>query len=222
MVVALGTVAWLVLASPMLALDRVVVVGAARLSAAEVAAAADAPIGRPLIRIDTEAVEARVAARLRPVATVRVARSWPGTLRVVVTERQPAGVLVAGRSFTLVDRDGVAFATVAKRPPGLPVVRADARAGPGRERAVAAALDVLAALPRDLVRQVSTVHAASAESVTLRMRGGVTVVWGASADHQLKATVLQALLPQRAKVYDLSAPEAPVLRDTTPPPSPRS
>ena len=220
----MGGAAWLVLASPVLALEKVTVVGASRLSAGQVVVAAEAPVGRPLARVDTDAVAARVA-RLRPVAAVDVRRVWPRTLKVTVTERQPAGVVEAGKRFALVDRDGVAFATAARRPAGLPVV--EAGAGAGRERAIAAALDVLAALPRDLLPKVTAARAATAEAVTLRLRGGATVVWGAPADHQLKVTVLLALMRQRAKVYDLSAPEAPVVRGTEapeepPPPPPRS
>jgi cell division protein FtsQ len=59
---------------------------------------------------------------------------------------------------------------------------------------------------------VASARAETAEAVTLRLRGGSTVVWGGPAGHELKATVLRALLRQPAKVYDLSAPEAPVVR----------
>lgn len=212
-VALLSGAAWLVLGSGVLALHQVTVTGTSRLSADQVVAAAGAPVGRPLARVDTGAIAARVA-RLRPVAAVEVRRAWPHTLRVIVTERLAAGVVQAGGQFLLVDRTGVAFATTSRRPVALPVVEAGGEGGDGgrREEAIAAALDVLGALPADLSTRVMAARAETPEAVTLRLRGGVTVVWGAPTDLPLKATVLHALVRQRAKVYDVSAPEAPVVR----------
>jgi cell division septal protein FtsQ len=79
-------VAWVVLASSWLALDRVQVTGTGRLQPAQVVAAVEVATGTPLARIDTARWRSGSPA-LAPVADVAVRRDWPGTLEVTVTER---------------------------------------------------------------------------------------------------------------------------------------
>jgi hypothetical protein len=46
----------------------------------------------------------------------------------------------------------------------------------------------------------------SPREVTLRLAGGVTVLWGAADHAQAKAEELALLLPTHASYYDVSAP----------------
>ncbi|GMA85413.1 hypothetical protein GCM10025868_06630 [Angustibacter aerolatus] len=140
--------------------------------------AARAPTGRPLAQVPTGDLADRV--RDVPfVAGVRVTRGWPSTLQVLVTHRAPAAALPAsGGRFELVDGAGTAYATVARAPKGVPVVRVDlVRAG---APSLQAALAVLDGMPASLRSQVSAVSAQSPSDVRLRVRGK-QVVWG-SAD----------------------------------------
>jgi cell division protein FtsQ len=203
-----GVTGWVVLASPLLVVRTVEVNGTSRLTEPEVAAAADVPGSTPLARLDTEAVAARVRA-LPAVRSVVVDRSWPGTVRIDVTERRAAAVRRQDGAFRLLDRSGVAFATVPRRPAGLPLVSGVAGARP---EALAAALDVLTSVPPPVRRQLVEVRAVSPEQVTLRLTRGRTVVWGSPERGERKAAVLSALLPRRAVVYDVSAPDAPTTR----------
>jgi len=201
----LGATAWVVLASPLLAVRSVEVSGAARLTPAQVLAAADVAPATPLARVDTEAVADRVRALIE-VRTVSVSRQWPRSVRIVVVERVPAAVQRRGSSYLVLDGTGVAFDTVRTRPKGLPMV--SARSGAGA-RTVRAAMDVLAAVPARVRRQLVEVRAASPEQVTLRLTRGRTVVWGSPDRGERKAVVLTALMPRKARVYDVSAPDAP-------------
>ena len=201
----LGATAWVVLASPLLAVRSVEVSGAARLTPAQVLAAADVAPATPLARVDTEAVADRVRALIE-VRTVSVSRQWPRSVRIVVVERVPAAVQRRGSSYLVLDGTGVAFDTVRTRPKGLPMV--SARSGAGA-RTVRAAMDVLAAVPVRVRRQLVEVRAASPEQVTLRLTRGRTVVWGSPDRGERKAVVLTALMPRKARVYDVSAPDAP-------------
>ena len=74
--------------------------------------------GTPLLQIDTDTVADRVAG-IRRVASARVQREYPSTLRITIVE---AGSFVV-KDFPdgphLFDRDGVDFAT-APPPPGWP------------------------------------------------------------------------------------------------------
>jgi cell division protein FtsQ len=207
--VPLLAVAWAVLGSSWLALDRVEVTGTSRLEAREVVAAVPVPTGTPLARIDTSAVEEQIAA-LPPVAQVTVRRDWPGTLTVTVTERTAvAGVPVDG-GVQLVDRTGVPFATESERPPGL-VTLDVADAGPD-DRATLAALQVHADLPEELRRLVTEVHAPSVQAVTLKLVDGRSVVWGGPSGTATKAAAVLALLDRPGTEFDVSGEGVVVVR----------
>lgn len=207
-VLLLATAAWVGLRSPLLTVDRVDVTGVERLAVTQVQQQAAVRLGTPLVRVDTEAVASRVA-RLPAVRTVAVDRDWPGTLRVVVRERTPVAVRAVGPSWALVDRWGVAFDTVDRRPRRLPVVSAPVDEGP---EALAATLDVLDALPLPVREQVRDVRATTPDSVIVRLSRGRTVVWGSSERVERKAAVLAVLLTRKARVYDVSAPDTPTTR----------
>ena len=207
-VVLAGVAGWVVLASPLLVVRAVEVTGTSRLSEPQVADAADVPSSTPLARLDTEAIADRVLA-LPAVRSVVVDLAWPDTVRIAVAERQPAAVRRQGGRLHLLDRSGVAFATVRRRPAGLPLVSGVAGARP---EALRAALDVLESVPADVRRRLVEVRAVSPEQVTLRLTRGRTVVWGSPERGERKAAVLSALLSRKAVVYDVSAPDAPTTR----------
>jgi len=178
--------------------------GTVTVPADQVRERAAVPIGTPLARVDLAAVRARVAA-IPVVESVTVDRSWPGTLTVRVRERAPVAVVPLTRGgFALVDADGVAFRSVAARPPGVPLVVVRS---PGRDdRATAAALTVLRSLTPQLRAQLVSVQAPTAEQVTLVLAKGRSVFWGDAGDSDRKAVVATALLRRPGTRIDVSAP----------------
>lgn len=197
-----AALAWVVLATEWLGVDRVTVDGVSRLTAGQVVAAADVAPGTPLARVDTGDVQERIA-RLAPVAGVTVRRSWPGTLTVRVTERTPAAWVATDKGVTLVDRDGVAFAQEPAQP--ADVVRLQVHEPGPDDPSTRAALDVHAALPAGLRERVRIVRAASPSGVVLLLNDGRQVVWGRPGDTDVKAAAAQALLSKPGNVYDVSA-----------------
>ena len=207
-VLLVGAGSWLLLMSRAFSVDQVRVSGLSRLGVDQVQEQARIAGGTPLARLDAAAVERRIA-RLAPVRRVEVARDWPSGVHIRVRERTAAAVRPSGALWTLVDRSGVGFDIVRRRPPGLPVVSTSIDQGP---ETLAAALDVLDTLPTDVRDQVREIRAASVESVTLRLGRGRTVVWGSPDRGERKAAVLAVLLSRRASVYDVSAPDTPTTR----------
>lgn len=209
---AVGGAVWLVGWSDVTALDDVRVTGARGPLREAVAAAAPAPIGTPLIRVDTE----RMAAAAREVPAVESAaarRSWPDAVVIDVTPRTPAAAVPDGSSWWLVDRHGVLFGESSRQPEGLPVLDAPADADAAAARAAGVA--VLGGLPDDLRASVAEVVALTPASVELALDGGATVVWGTADRTARKAEVLRALLDsvdEPASVYDVSAPSSPAVR----------
>lgn len=202
--VAAGAV-WLVWFSTVLSVQEVRVVGAVGVPVDEVRGAAGIRIGTPLARVDADGVAARVGA-IPEVGAVEVRRGWPDVLVVVVTERTPVAVLRAGQGFAYVDVTGARFGSTRTAPANLPAVR------PSDETSLLAAVQVVAALPEDLRRTVTTVVARSRDDVVLRLRSGAAVQWGSAENAAAKAAVLTALLPRGAAYYDVSAPDLPTTR----------
>ncbi len=201
--------AWVLLVSTWLGVERVEVTGNARLTQEQVTAAAGVEPSTPLARIDLDEVEAAVG-RLAPVASVVARRSWPGTVRLELEERTPVAGVVGPDGVQLVDRDGVLFASEPALPEGL--VRLEvASAGPA-DAATTAALEVLIGLPAPLRAQVTTVRAGSPSSVELLLPDGRSVVWGAPGDTASKAAAASVLLTMPGGVVDVSAPGVAVRR----------
>lgn len=188
--------------SPLLGLKTIQVDGPADL-AAPVRQAAAVPVGMPLARIDPAAVRQRVLT-VGPVASAAVARQWPGTLRVTVTERVAVATTQANGHWWLLDATGLPYRQVDSRPADLMPIEL-ATPGPD-DRATAAALAVLAALPTGIRSSVARIVAPSAYGVTLDLAGGRTVVWGAATDAATKAKVLPVILKQPGSVFDISDP----------------
>jgi cell division protein FtsQ len=112
--------------------------------------------------------------------------------------------VAAGSGFELVDPYGVVLGTAASRPAGLPLLR-PAPAQLRGSAAVRAAADVLGELPAGLRQRVVSVSAASADEVTLRLRGRLAVRWGSADRARQKSRELRALLRTHARFYDVSS-----------------
>ena len=203
--VALGLVLYF---TPVMSARSIVVVGTGAVSREEVVDAAKVQLGTPLLQIDTDAVADRVAG-IRRVATARVQREYPSSLRITIAERIPVVVKDFPDGPHLYDRDGVDFAT-APPPPGLPYIEVE-NPGPA-DPATKAALAVMTALRPDVVAQVGRVAAPSVAAITLTLADGRTVVWGTTDRTEEKAEKLAALLTQPGRVYDVSSPDLPTVK----------
>ncbi|WP_030909370.1 cell division protein FtsQ/DivIB [Streptomyces sp. NRRL F-5126] len=211
-----GLVLWLLYGSSWLKLTHVEVKGTDVLTPRQVTDAARAPVGAPLASLDTGAVAARVERRLPRVESVDVSRSWPHSLTLEVTERTPVLVMRKGAGFTEVDAHGVRFDTVAKEPSGVPLLKLslDPAARSARfptTRLLREAAAVRASLPREVAGETSELEVRSYDSVSVRLTGGITVMWGSAEDGEAKARALGALMKAvpKADHFDVSAPSAP-------------
>lgn len=216
-VLAAGALGWLLLLSPVLALDaaQVHVEGQGTVVDAAAVAAVVAPHhGTPLPRLDTVALR-RAVLDVPGVRAAEVQREWPHGLLVTVVSREPvAAVPQTGGGVALLDVEGVQVGRSDTAPEGLPVVSVPLD-DPGA-RALTAVLTVLQQLPPELAAQVETASADSQDAVRFGLRDGVTVEWGSADQSALKIRVLQTLRAAApsatASHYDVSAPELPITR----------
>jgi len=194
--------------TPLMSARSLVVTGTGVVTREEVVAAAKVTLGTPLLQIDTDEVADRVAGIAR-VASARVQREYPSTLRITIVERVPIVVKDYPDGPHLFDKDGVDFAT-APPPPGLAYIDVD-HPGPN-DPPTRAALQVMTSLSPDVVGQVSRIAAPSVASITLTLTDGRTVLWGTTDRTDEKAEKLGALLTQPGHTYDVSSPDLPTVK----------
>lgn len=213
---AAGALGWLLLLSPVLALDPqdVRVEGAGTVVAVDqVLDVVDAHAGTPLPRLDTVRLRDEVL-EVPGVREARVTRGWPHGLLVVLVAREPVAAVPepAEGGLALLDMEGVQVGRVDAAPDGLPVVDVPV----GDARTLSAVLAVLEQLPADLLAQVQGVSARTQDTVTMQLRDGVRVDWGSASETPLKIAVLSTLRSSGAAagatVIDVSAPRLPITR----------
>ncbi|MGV0791020.1 cell division protein FtsQ/DivIB [Mycolicibacterium sp. XJ1819] len=194
--------------TPVMSVRSIAVTGLDAIAQDEVVTAAAVVPGTPLLQIDTDAVAERVA-EIRRVATVRVQRNYPSTLRVTVVERVPVVVKDYPDGPHLFDRDGVDFA-IAPPPPGVPYLDVD---NPGPDDGpTKAALEVMTSLRPEVAAQVARVAAPTVAAISLQLVDGRQVVWGTTDRTEEKALKLGALLTQPGHTYDVSSPDLPTVK----------
>nr|WSS73383.1 FtsQ-type POTRA domain-containing protein [Streptomyces sp. NBC_01175] len=209
---------WMLYGSSWLRLERVTTTGTDVLTRSEVEAAAAAPVGSPLISVDTGAIADRLRQKLPRIDSVDVVRSWPHGVSLKVTERKPVLLVEKGEKFIEVDAQGVRFATVDKAPAHVPLLelkpdRSASLRRFGGDRLLREAVRVAGDLPGKVAGETEVVRVTSYDSAVLELTGGRTVMWGSSEQGPVKARVLAALMKASPKAghFDVSAPTAPAV-----------
>jgi cell division protein FtsQ len=218
----LGIVTWQLAGSSLFELTGVAVSGNRALSSSEVVAASGVRVGEQVLRLDTDAVRARVE-RLPYVAHATVVRVPPAGLRIEVTERVPAATVADGNASWLVAADGTVLARSQAATPTLPHVRA---VPPPRPRAglryeadspLANALAALEGMDPQLRRLVGGIEAPSVEGLRFTLGDGAVLLYG-RAERQAAKDAAALLLLRDARVgrkevdkVDVRAPGTPVL-----------
>ena len=209
-VVALAAgLVWLFFFSSALTVKGADVRGVEVLTTSEVEDVAALPAGEPLATVDLDAIEARVEG-LAAVRSVEASRAWPDQVRIVVTEREAVAVVSWEGQWRGLDETGILFRTFPKKPEGLTKVTMTA-ATPGEALAEAAA--VVAALPADIRDRVDHLEVASIDGISLELEGGAIVTWGSADESAEKVAVLAVLLEREARVYDVTAPGRPTIKN---------
>ncbi len=203
----IGAGAWVLFRSPLLVVRSVSVRGTRLVPSAEVLAVSGVTPGTPLIRVNTGQAAARIE-EIRQVSSAQVTRSWPDQVVIVVRERTLAlAVAAPGGGYDLVDADGVVMRWAARRPADLPLYPAATTITALRgDPDLAAAAAVLGELPAGVRRSVTSVTAPGPDQVTLRLVGGITVLWGDTGRAGDKARELTVLMRGHMRYYDVSEP----------------
>jgi len=205
--VVLGGLFWLLLGSDVFGVRTVTVQGNRIVAKDDVRRLAEVPADTPLARVDLNAVATRVSG-LPAVANVTVARAWPNTIAIRITERAPMFAIETTGGYWIVDDSGVVFQSAAQPPTGLMVASVPG----GDPRLVRDLASVLRAVPAPVRSRVDRVTAQTADSIILELGNGTTIIWGSAEQSALKAQVLVKLMESKHRIYDVSAPSSPVTR----------
>lgn len=189
-----ATVGYVAFFSPLLDVRGVEVVGAKHVVLAEVESAAGVS-GSNLLLLSTGAVAERIE-ELPWVASAKVERRLPGTVRIKIDERDAAVALDLGGEKWTLDPEGHVLERGASE--GLPVV-AGLTAGTLTPGAKVTAPEAVAALEvwrslRGLRSEVQAIFAPTTERISLSLRAGTIVRYGAAEAVKAKRAVLRVLL----------------------------
>jgi len=202
-----------VVLSPLMALEKIEVVGLVSLDESVVVGAVADQRGRPLALLDFEDVTSKLgtvpqiesfATELRP----------PHTLVIRVVERVAVGSIRVSTGYDIVDAAGVVIAFSEGEPAGIPAIFTSDAASPSFDAIVA----TLTALPTDVRADVKSISAESRDSVTFVLRSAAHEIrWGSDEAASQKSAVLrQALFVAASRggafVIDVSAPDTLVMK----------
>jgi cell division protein FtsQ len=200
--------------TPMMAIDKIEIVGLHRLKQATVYNAVKSLEGTPLTLVDEGQIQKRLAGfpLIQSFTTVSLP---PHTLQLYIQERQPIGVVTIGSTDYLYDPAGVQIGPTKSRSKyPLILVNGD----PAKSSNYREAVQVLLALPTTLYPNVASIQATSVDDVRIHLRGiaNKQILWGDSSQSLLKSKVLTALMANVRKntsvVLDVSSPTAPTVR----------
>lgn len=213
-VLALAALTAVATFSPLLAIQQITVVGTERLNAKEIAAALSGHVGTPLPLLNQDAVADSLSG-FDLIESFSATAVPPNQLQIRVSERQPLAIIEFEGALWLHDPAGVRIA------PALPTdmfPRVLLSEDPKTSQGFRDAVDVLLALPIELLGQVEFIQAVTKDDVQMSLRGalGQRISWGDSSNAVLKSKVLQALMINNqgatSVTFDVSSPNAPVVR----------
>ncbi|MDJ0393092.1 FtsQ-type POTRA domain-containing protein [Rhodococcus sp. G-MC3] len=194
--------------TPMLSVRAIEVDGAVSVSETDIVAELDVPLGERLVSVDAGAAAQRVAS-IPALASVRVQRMYPSTVRVTVTERAAVVFVDEPDGTHLLDSTGVDFAVA---PPAPGVVRLVTQSPGPADPPTESALTALDSMPVSLRGQIGEVRASSVSDVSFLLLDGRTLVWGNQDNSERKSAVALALLSQPGQILDVSSPDLPTTK----------
>jgi cell division protein FtsQ len=201
--------------TPLFDVDQIEVEGVGQTTPEAVLWASGIRRGDALLTLDEAGAEDRIE-QLPWVADADVVRDWPGSIRITVTEREPAAVVQPqpGGSAAVVDATGRVLSMAGLPLPGLITVTG----APGRlaegERVPTTVRDALAVAVGAAQRVPGAVASVSQDLEATLAQGGV-VRFGSTAELEEKLVTLATFLSDvdltNLAVLDLQVPGRPVL-----------
>lgn len=201
-VVVVAALVLALLASPLMAIDRVDVDGAVYADRAAIQQVVDSLQGEPILTADLDGAARRLE-QIPWVASARVSMHLPNRVSIEIAERAPvASFQGADGQFRVIDADAFVVAVLPNQPldyPPITGVLPNTPAGNGAGAAVQGASQLISALPPALGDRLSSVAIGANGNLTVLLDGvdggaPMEIVFGAPNDYRVKLVeVLNAL-----------------------------
>lgn len=197
LLVTLLVLVGLIWALPILRVSGYAVTGNVHTPEEQIIEATGVAEGDNLARVDAGRA-ARGVADLPWVHSATVSRGWPGTLEVAITERRAVLYTREADGEHLIDEGGVPF--IIDIPP------AGAVEVTGEPESFGGIAEAVTALPDHVRDMVASVDAPGPHELTLHLRDGRTVYWGASQNNHDKAVAMQTVIQREGQHWNVSNP----------------
>jgi cell division protein FtsQ len=200
--------------SPVLAVKEIFVSGTERIDPAQIQKALQSHVGTPLPLLNEQEVADSLAG-FELIESFSATAVPPNGLNIRISERQAICIISSGGSRWLYDPAGI---RIAKSAAGEMLPEILISENPLNSQRFRNSIEVLMALPEDLLDDVEFIEARSKDDVQMSLRSSRNqrIIWGDSSDSVLKSKVLQALIKNHRKqssvTFDVSSPNAPVVR----------
>lgn len=200
--------------SPVLAVKEIFVSGTERIDPAQIQKALQSHVGTPLPLLNEQEVADSLAG-FELIESFSATAVPPNGLNIRISERQAICIIRSGGSRWLYDPAGI---RIAKSAAGEMLPEILISENPLNSQRFRNSIEVLMALPEDLLDDVEFIEARSKDDVQMSLRSSRNqrIIWGDSSDSVLKSKVLQALIKNHRKqssvTFDVSSPNAPVVR----------
>ena len=195
-VLALG-VALIVLASPIVAVRTVKVEGAKYADAALVRSVSESLKGKSVLTVDTKTASERLESDPW-IKTARITTSLPSRVLIQINERIPvAWFLGVDNRARVIDEDGLVLSVVEGRPTQYMWVEGtgpNLTAGASSAAAYRAAGQLAMSLPSELAPMVKHLGVAGTEKITMTLKTGTVINFGAPVDMRNKLVNVVVLL----------------------------
>ena len=196
-VVLLIGIALVVLASPIVAVRTVQVEGAKYADAALVRSVSDSLKGKSVLTVDTQTASERLESDPW-IKSARISTSLPSRVLIQINERIPvAWFLGVDNRARVIDEDGLVLSVVEGRPTQYMWIEGTGPnliAGASSAAAYRAAGQLAMSLPSELAPMVKHLGVAGTEEITMTLKTGTIVNFGAPVDMRNKLVNVVVLL----------------------------
>lgn len=218
--VVVSTLAWVMFFSSVFKLDakQIQISGANEwVSEQTVRDIVQRQVGTSLFLVSTDKVTDALE-NIPGVSSATASKHFPQGLNIEIQAQKPAALLKTGDTLTAVDHQSRVLNAVPKgHTEGIPVIEVDNAAAAVKSRAVQEAVKILGSLPESLRQSISSVSAATQDSITTTLADGHVIVWGDSSNLELKIADATTILGRAdvigdKKQVDVSAPYKPIIK----------
>ena len=197
--------------TPLLSIDEISVSGNDKVSEKAILKELKPLLGSPLPMVSEEAVATSLS-KFKIIESIALVSKPPHALEIRITERTAIAIVRQGQTDYLFDPAGinVGKATGSELLPTILI-----KDNPKSSENYKQAMDVLLALPAQLLKRVQYIQAKTRDNVSLQLRGysAQSIIWGDSSQSILKSKVLKTLLlktPTNIRAtFDVSSPRTP-------------